>query len=155
VKKSRHLRNVIPGRSADPAFGSAGSTRIENQKHQPQTQDRGLRYQPTSVAAQNETMETSETNETHFLKSRLASELGCGKKSEIPPISKKCYFLERSPILKLNDSSGALANGPKVALGQDKGSAGKKSCNSQIKNERWVYTETLQRSPKWKSRLKP
>src|SRR5215471_21537762 len=66
----------------------------------------GLRYQllfhTTSVAGRNETMETSETNETYFFKAMHFCQLNCGKKARIPPTSKKCYFFEDFPVLELS-----------------------------------------------------
>ena len=46
-------------------------------------------------------METGETGETLLFIGRDMRELGCGKKSKILEISKKCYFFIHFPILEL------------------------------------------------------
>ena len=55
----------------------------------------------TSIAGENETVETSETNETYFFNPMFFRVLRCGKKAKISTISKKCNFFEQFPILKL------------------------------------------------------
>jgi hypothetical protein len=55
---------------------------------------------PFSLTSQNETVETSETNETLFLKSPQVRHLACAKERGIPPISKKCNFLMHFPKMR-------------------------------------------------------
>ena len=63
----------------------------------------------SSVTTQNETVETSETNETHFFNALSFSHLGCGNKGQIPAISKKCNFPTHFPVLKLNPTFSSTA----------------------------------------------
>ena len=62
--------------------------------------DRSHSPSSSSLASPNETVETSET---HFFNVLVFSYLGCGKRRQIPPISKKCNFPTHFPVLKLNE----------------------------------------------------
>jgi hypothetical protein len=50
-------------------------------------------------------VETSETNETLFIKIQMVSQLACAKESEILSIFKKCYFLTHFPKMANRCSS--------------------------------------------------
>jgi hypothetical protein len=53
-----------------------------------------------SLTSQNETVETSETNETLFFKRPTVSDLACEDKGEILPNSQKCYFPPHFPKMR-------------------------------------------------------
>jgi hypothetical protein len=53
-----------------------------------------------SLTSENKTVETSEINETLFIKAQVGSNLACEKKSQIQPISKKRHFLTHFPKMR-------------------------------------------------------
>jgi len=59
------------------------------------------------ISQLNETVETSETNETQNFFVRVFSGLACEKKVKISPISNKCYSPTPFPILELNQGRSA------------------------------------------------